>query len=79
MADSLPAVKALLEAGCGLAWLPCFVIEIPETSKNIVNVLPEYHSKPVNVYAVHAFNEHCPYIVKLCIETIKEQLNTNTE
>ena len=73
-ADSLPTVTRLMEAGCGLAWLPEFVVKTSPLSAQIVNVLPDFYSTPVNVYAVHAFSGRSPHIINLCIEAITERM-----
>ncbi|MCW9018408.1 MAG: LysR family transcriptional regulator [Kangiellaceae bacterium] len=73
-ADSLPTVTKLMEAGCGLAWLPEFVVKSSPVADQIIDVLPDFSSPPVKVYALHAYSGHCPHIVSLCIEAIKEQM-----
>ena len=71
--NSLAAVVAMAKASTGLAFIPDFIFSQYEKEKQLVNVLPNYTFPARPVYALHAFRNKTPTLVKLCIETLKSR------
>ena len=74
-ADSLPASLALIEAGAGLGLIPEFVFYQQEQAGLLREAVPGSYLIPTPIYAVHAFNQSVPLLVRLCIDAIESRLS----
>jgi len=72
LCNSLPAVVAMAKAGSGLALLPDFVLN--KHNQELTEVLPDFECKAVPIFAVHAFANSTPTLVRLSIEAIKQEI-----
>ncbi|MFA6051417.1 MAG: LysR family transcriptional regulator [Methylobacter sp.] len=72
LCNSLPAVIAMAKAGSGLALIPDFVLN--KHRQNLIAVLPDFESEAVPIYAVYAFANTPPTLVRLSIEAIKQEI-----
>jgi DNA-binding transcriptional LysR family regulator len=72
LCNSLPAVIAMAKAGSGLALIPDFVLN--KHRQDLVPVLPDFESEAVPIFAVHAFANTPPTLVRLSIEAIKREI-----
>lgn len=74
MCNSLPAVIEMARAGCGLAFIPDFIFNRYERTKQLTAVMPDYRCESATIYAVHAYGSNVPTLVRLAIETIGKQV-----
>lgn len=72
--NSLPAVLALVRAGCGLAYIPNFIFEQYRKTGDLIEVMPDYWGETSPLYAVHAYANEVPFIVNTTIDTIKQSI-----
>jgi DNA-binding transcriptional LysR family regulator len=70
--NSLPVVITMVKAGSGLALIPDFVFNRHRPS--LTEVLPDFECKAVPIFAVHAFANTPPTVVRLAIEAIKLEI-----
>ncbi|MCW8327796.1 LysR family transcriptional regulator [Photobacterium sp. SDRW27] len=75
-ADSLPTTQALIEAGAGLGIVPEFIFHQREQAGLLKEAVPGSYLAPTSVYAMHAFNNSMPLLVRLCIDAIESRLST---
>ncbi len=73
--NSLPAVIALCQEGCGLAYIPEFVFRAHAHSGALVEALPDYTCETADIYAVHAFAGNPPTLVRLAIDAIRLRID----
>lgn len=72
LCNSLPAVIAMAQAGSGLALIPDFVLN--QHRQGLTEVLPGFECKAVPIFAVHAFANTPPTLVRLSIDAIKQEI-----
>lgn len=72
LCNSLPAVIAMAKAGSGLALIPDFVFN--KHRQGLIEVLPDFECKAVPIFAVHAFANTPPTLVRLSIEAISQEI-----
>jgi len=70
--NSLPVVITMAKAGSGLALIPDFVFKKHRPS--LIEVLPDFECKAVPIFAVHAFANTPPTVVRLAIEAVKLEI-----
>jgi DNA-binding transcriptional LysR family regulator len=72
LCNSLPVVIAMAKAGSGLALIPDFVFN--KHRQGLMEVLPEFECEAVPIFAVYAFANNPPTLVKLSIDAIKQEI-----
>jgi len=72
LCNSLPAVIAMAKAGSGLALIPDFIFN--KHRQGLTEVLPDFECKAVPIFAVHAFANTLPTLVRLSIDAIKQEI-----
>lgn len=72
--DSIAGALALIEAGAGLGLIPDFIFQKYQKDNRLVSVLPDYHLPSIPVYAVHAYSQQAPMLVRICMDAVEKEL-----
>jgi DNA-binding transcriptional LysR family regulator len=72
--DDLEAIAAAAGEGCGLAWLPSWLIASQLESGNLVELLPELRGPGFDVYAVWPLGRYLPMRVRVVIDELVKKM-----
>jgi DNA-binding transcriptional LysR family regulator len=72
--DDLESIAAAATAGCGLAWLPSWLIASQLESRQLVELLPELRGPGFDVYAVWPLGRYLPMRVRVLIDELVEKM-----
>jgi len=73
-ADSAQALLAFTLAGCGVALLPEWLVQIDLAEKRLVQILPEYRFPTQGIYAVYPDARHVSAKVRAFIDFLRESV-----
>ena len=67
---------ALALQGAGIALIPQLILNqlTNEQRQALAIITTEHHLQSEPIYALHAFSQTPPFIVKLCIEAIEQRI-----
>lgn len=74
-ANSIHGVLAMVKAGLGIGLIPEFLLD-KHISADLLILTERYQILPAPVVALHAFDKRPPYIVRLAIQAITQQMKT---
>ena len=72
--DDLEAIADAAAAGCGLAWLPCWLIRDRVRSGDLVRVLENNGSLVLETHAVWLQPPHLPSRIRLAVDALAAEL-----
>ncbi len=77
-ANSINGVLALALQGAGVALIPQLILNqlTNEHRQALAIITTEHHLQSEPIYALHAFSQTPPFIVKLCVEAIEQRIQT---
>jgi DNA-binding transcriptional LysR family regulator len=67
------ALKQAMLDGLGLRQIPRFIVESEIAQRKLVEVLPEYESPPLNIYAVYATRHNLSPKVRVFVDFLAEE------
>ncbi|WP_299005371.1 LysR family transcriptional regulator [uncultured Shewanella sp.] len=72
-ANTIESQISLVREGVGIALLPNIAVADELTSTELIQLLPQYESKSMPIYAVHGYDTQPPLAVKAVIEIVENQ------
>ncbi|MDO6684365.1 MULTISPECIES: LysR family transcriptional regulator [unclassified Agarivorans] len=77
ISNSFHSCLSLIKDGAGIGLVPDFHEAM--ASKQLVEVFPEYQLNSNSVYALHPYSNQLPLSVKVCLNSIEQQLSKTTQ
>ena len=72
--DNYEAIADAADKGCGLAWLPYWLIRDRVASGRLVHILEDQASRPVEYYALWPKAKHLPLRTRTALDALAHQL-----